>query len=135
MEEMNRKVEKVLLKGNVMSLASIDEDGFPRPVPMQKIGSEGANIVWFATGMGSSKVYNYRNDAKAGLSLYLDHNSIVMTGIVDIVTDKAIKAKLWQESFVEYFPKGVDDPDFVLLKFTGKKASVWIDKDFAKLTF
>ena len=42
------------------------------------------------------------------------------------------KKALWQDWFIEHFPKGVTDPEYCVLKFTGDKATLWIDGKFIK---
>ena len=41
MEELKRKAELLLEQCESVVLTSIDENGFPRPVPMSKVKAEG----------------------------------------------------------------------------------------------
>ena len=50
MEELKRKAELLLEQCESVVLTSIDENGFPRPVPMSKVKTEGITTIWFATG-------------------------------------------------------------------------------------
>lgn len=50
MEELKRKAELLLEQCESVVLTSIDENGFPRPVPMSKVKAEGITTIWFATG-------------------------------------------------------------------------------------
>lgn len=132
MKTIETKALELLEKCEIISLASIDENGFPRPVPLSKIKTEGLNTVWFATGTSSEKTKNFEKNNKAGISFYVGGNSIIETGIVEIVTDSETKNALWQEWFIEHFPKGVTDPEYCILKFTGEKITLWIDGEFVK---
>lgn len=127
------KALAMLERCEVISVASIDENGFPRPVPLSKIKSEGLSGIWFSTGTSSEKTKHFQINNKAGISLFEGGNSMVETGIMEIVTNPAIKKTLWQDWFIHHFPQGVDDPEYCILKFTGEKATLWIDSEFVKL--
>ncbi len=60
-------------------LASVDGDGFPRPVPMCKIHSSGINEIWVSTGADSVKFTQFINNPKAGLCYFEKGRSMVMT--------------------------------------------------------
>ena len=49
MEELKRKAELLLEQCESVVLTSIDENGFPRPVPMSKVKAEGItdNLVCY----------------------------------------------------------------------------------------
>lgn len=61
------------------------------------------------------------------LALYY---SVTLVGEAEIVEDMNIKQSLWSDWMFEHFPGGVTDPENCVLKFTGKEATVWIDKNF-----
>ena len=99
-------------------------------VPMSKIKSEGYSVVWMATGNDSLKTKDFRLNPKAGLCYSENGNSVALTGEVEVITDAEIKKELWQEWFIAHFPLGPADPNYVLLKFKGQKATIWIDGVF-----
>ncbi len=132
MKTIETKALELFEKCEIISLASIDENGFPRLVPLSKIKTEGLQTVWFATGTSSEKTKNFEKNNKAGISFFEGGNSIVETGTVEIVTDPETKKALWQDWFIEHFPKGITDPEYCILKFTGEKATLWIDGEFIK---
>ena len=53
-----------------------------------------------------------------------------MTGEVEVVSDTGTKKELWQDWFIHHFPKGPEDPEYILLKFRGNHATIWIDGQF-----
>lgn len=130
MEELRRKAELLLEKCDSVVLASVDEDGCPRPVPMSKVKNEGISTLWFATGTDSEKTKHFRMNPKAGVCFQKEINSVVLTGDIEIVTDENVKRALWQDWFIEHFPGGVDDPSYCVLKFTAKRATYWLDFKF-----
>ena len=55
MKLMKEKAEQLLQRCEVVVITSVNEEGYPRPVPMSKIKSEGYSVVWMATGNDSLK--------------------------------------------------------------------------------
>ena len=80
MEELKRKAELLLEQCESVVLTSIDENGFPRPVPMSKVKAEGITTIWFATGTYSEKTEHFRVNPKAGVCFQKEINSVVLTG-------------------------------------------------------
>ena len=125
MKLMKEKAEQLLQRCEVVVITSVNEEGYPRPVPMSKIKSEG-----YSTGNDSLKTKDFRLNPKAGLCYSENGNSVALTGEVEVITDAEIKKELWQEWFIAHFPLGPADPNYVLLKFKGQKATIWIDGVF-----
>ena len=67
MKLMKEKAEQLLQRCEVVVITSVNEEGYPRPVPMSKIKSEGYSVVWMATGNDSLKTKDFRLNPKAGL--------------------------------------------------------------------
>lgn len=128
------KASDLLAQCNDITIASIDSDGFPRPVTMSKICSAGCNEVWLATATDSVKVSDFRQNDKAGLCYSNLGDSIALRGNVEIVTDDNRRKEKWQEWLINHFPGGPTDPNYVLLHFTGKEATFWINGEFAHET-
>ena len=132
MEELKRKAELLLEQCESVILASVDENGFPRPVPMSKVKADGISTIWFATGTYSDKTKHFLENPKAGVCFQKEINSVVLTGDIEIVTDEAEKKALLQDWFIQHFPGGVDDPTYCVLKFTSKRVTYWLDFQFVK---
>lgn len=125
------KAVALLSQCDEVTIASVDRNGFPRPVPMSKIGAKGCNEVWLATGADSVKVADFRQSNKAGLCYSHYGDSVALRGTVGIVTDDATRKAMWEEWFNRHFPGGPTDPNYVLLHFVGTEATFWIDGEFS----
>ncbi|WP_293666313.1 pyridoxamine 5'-phosphate oxidase family protein [uncultured Parabacteroides sp.] len=130
MKEIKEKAEQMLQQCEVVTIASINENGYPRPVPMSKIKSEGYSTVWMSTGNDSLKTKDFRLNPKAGLCYSDKGNSVALTGKVEVITDADTKKEFWQDWFIEHFPLGPTDPNYIILKFKGQNATIWIDGVF-----
>ncbi|MBS6237674.1 MAG: pyridoxamine 5'-phosphate oxidase family protein [Bacteroides sp.] len=113
METMREKAAQMLRESEVVVLASVNKEGYPRPVPMSMVKSEDISTVWMSTG-----------------SFHAQGNSVCMTGDVEVITDQNVKQELWQDWFINHFPGGPTDPNYVILKFTANHATYWIDGKF-----
>ena len=63
------KATHLLAQCENVTIASIDADGYPRPVQMSKIHAKSFNEVWMATSVGSMKVNDFKANNKAGLAM------------------------------------------------------------------
>jgi len=127
---IEEKAAELLAWCNAVTLASVNAEGFPRPVVLAKIASRGYNEVWMATDSDSVKVRDFRRNAKAGLCFSDDADSVTLTGEVEVISDDAARRKMWQEWLVGFFPGGPTDPHYTLLRFIGRQATMWIDREF-----
>ena len=127
---LKEKAAEILQRCEVVTLASVNEDGFPRPIPISKIKTESISSIWMATGTNSVKTKNFQSNPKAGLCFQENGNSVALTGEVEVVTDEKLKLELWQDWFIAHFPGGPTDPGYVLLKFNAHQATYFIDGTF-----
>lgn len=128
---LEEKAVALLAQCENVTVASVDSDGYPRPVQMSKIRTKGFSEVWMATSAGSVKVKDFRENNKAGLCYEHYGDSVSLRGTVEIVTDDDIRKEMWQDWFIHHFPEGPADKDYILLHFTGTKATFWINGEFA----
>lgn len=131
MENINEKAAQIVATAQIITVASIDENGYPRPVAMVKLKDENG-VIYVSTGTSSAKTAHFRANPKAGISIVKGSDSIVYTGEMEIVSDEAIKRSLWGDWMLSHFPGGVEDPEYCVLKFTPKTATYWIDNLFVK---
>ena len=97
---------------------------------MSMVKAEGISTVWMSTGNDSWKTVDFRNNPKGGLCFYAQGDSVCMTGDVEVITDADIKQELWQDWFINHFPGGPTDPNYVILKFKANHATYWIEGKF-----
>lgn len=129
--DIKEKAAQMVASAQVITVASIDENGYPRPVAMVKIKDEDG-AIYVSTGTSSAKTAHFKANPKAGVSIVKGGDSIVYTGEMEIVTDENIKRSLWGDWMLDHFPGGMEDPEYCVLKFTPKSATYWIDNAFVK---
>lgn len=128
---IKEKAAQIVASAQIITVASIDENGYPRPVAMVKLKEENG-ALYVSTGTSSAKTAHFKANPKAGVSIVCGGDSVVYTGEMEIITDEAVKRSLWGDWMLPHFPGGVEDPEYCVLKFTPKSATYWIDNVFVK---
>lgn len=57
METLEKKAAEMLQKSEVVVLTSINQEGYPRPVPMSMVKAEGISTVWMSTAHGKQLIF------------------------------------------------------------------------------
>lgn len=106
---------------NLCFIGSVDENGFPhiRALLRPRL-REGIKTIWFSTNTPTNKVRHFKNNAKA--SVYVCNpakfQAALLVGTTEVLETEQYKKMLWQEGDEMYYPQGVSDPDYCVLKFT-----------------
>lgn len=129
-ETILKKASKVVGELDIATIATVDQEGFPRASTISVIKAEGLKTLWFSTGLSTGKVRCLKENNKASLCFTKDGHNITLMGTMDIVTDTDIKKALWVDWFIHHFPKGPTDPEYCILKFTSKKGVLWLDSNY-----
>ena len=108
-------------KQGVSFISSIGEDGFPctkAMLPPRK--REGIKVFYFTTNTSSMRVSQYRANPKACI-YFCDKRffrGAMLQGTMEVLEDHASKEMIWRDGDNMYYPQGVTDPDYCVLKFT-----------------
>ena len=117
-------------------IASVDGDGFPNMKAMLSPRKRnGIRELWFSTNTSSMRVAQYRENPKASVYLYDKRffRGVMLKGTMEVLEDTATKEEIWESGDTMYYPKGVTDPDYCVLKFTahnGRYYSNFKSEDF-----
>lgn len=136
MRNAEQTIGNLIDKQGVSFISSVDEDGFPNTkamLPPRK--REGIRIFFFTTNTSSMRVTQYRENPKACI-YFCDKRffrGVMLKGMVEVLEDAESKEMIWQEGDTMYYPKGVTDSDYCVLKFTaqsGRYYSNFSSEDF-----
>ena len=104
-------------------IASIDGGGFPNIKAMLSPRKRnGIQEFWFSTNTSSMRVAQYRENPKASV-YFCDkrfYRGVMLKGTMEVLEDSATKEEIWESGDTVYYPKGVTDPDYCVLKFTAR---------------
>ena len=126
-EDAMRKVGLLIRGIKVAMLTTVAPDGglHSRPMATQEVDFDGS--LWFFTKASSPKVDEIRDDADVNLAYASpeDHRYVSLSGRATIVRDPDKARDLWHPSHRMWFPRGLDDPDLVLLRVDVRVAQYW----------
>ncbi len=114
---------------HVAYIGSVDENGFPQIKGMLVLEHDSMKTQYFSTNTSSKRVGQFLKNPKASV-YYSDeargkYKGALFTGTIEVCTDHATKAFLWQDGFEIYYPKGVDDEDYCVYKFTAETVNYY----------
>ncbi len=115
---------------SVAYISSVDEEGFPCTKAMLAPRKrEGIKTFYFTTNTFSLRVAHYRANPKASI-YFCDEKGfkgMMLRGTMEVLTDAASKQMIWQEGDEQYYPGGVTDPNYCVLKFTATDGRFYSD--------
>jgi general stress protein 26 len=81
--------------------------------------------VWFVTAIESPKAHEVRIDNRGLVTLQSSTKQVTLTGMFELVRDRAKIDALWSERFSVWFPRGKTDPSLVLVHLVTEEAEYW----------
>ena len=125
--KMIEKANQILKRAANVHLGVVDEAGYPVVMAMSIINPESISEVYLSTTLDSGKAKCLQSNKKASVCCSTNENNITLVGEVEILTDQEIKSKCWQNWFIEVYPGGETDPNYCIIKFTTKRASLFVE--------
>lgn len=122
-----QRLDELLHDIPIAMLTTVGLDGtlHSRPMATQRTPFDGD--LWFFTQASSLKVDELGEHRNVNLS-YADpkHNRYVsVSGTASVFRDRAKEEELWNPLYKAWFPKGLDDPDLILLRVAVEEAEYW----------
>ena len=120
MREILQEIKQVIDNVDVTIISYVDEEGYPISKAMLKPRKvEDLKVFWFSTNTSSNKVKSFRNNSKASINFFdkSTFKGVSIKGNVEVIDTKSVKESIWQDGDLLYYSKGVEDPDYCVLKF------------------
>ena len=137
MRDVQKTIGNLIDKQPVAYIGATDSEGFPSIKAMLAPRlREGLTTFYLTTNTSSRHVAQYRADARACL-YFCDRRyfrGVLLTGTIEVLEDAAAKELIWQDGDTLYYPQGVTDPDYCVLRFTaqrGRYYSSFHSEDFS----
>jgi general stress protein 26 len=123
MKNTEQTIGKLIDKQGVSLISSVDNDGFPNTkamLPPRK--RSGIKTFYFTTNTSSMRVAQYRKNPKACIYFFDKRffRGVMLKGTMEVLEDAASKEMIWKEGDTMYYPLGVTDPDYCVLKFSAE---------------
>jgi general stress protein 26 len=131
-EEMKRNSLELIEKSKAVYLTTIDPNGRPMTRAMLNLRNleqfpEYKNFfekqqnkfsIYFSTNTSSSKVKHIKKNP--AICVYFcdpeDFHGLMLAGDGELLYDKDLREALWLEGGEKYYPEGIDDPDYTVLR-------------------
>lgn len=129
-------IGKLIEEQSVSFISSVDEDGYPNTKAMlPPVKREGIKVFYWHTNTSSIRIKQYRKNPKACIYFYDKRFflGVMLKGKMEVLEDKKIKKEIWQDEFTLYYREGINDPDFIIIRFTaenGRYYSNFSSEDF-----
>ena len=123
MRDAGKTIGNLIDKASVSMISSVDENGFPNTkamLPPRK--REGIKHIFFTTNTSSMRVKQYIDNPKACVYFFDKRffKGVMLRGVMEVLKDSASKKMIWKDGDEMYYPRGVTDPDYCVLKFTAQ---------------
>ena len=124
MRDVKKTISNLIEKQSVAYISSIDEEGYPNTKAMlSPCKREEIKTFYFHTNTSSMRVSQYKQNKKACL-YFCDRRffrGVMLIGEVEVLEDEKTKEELWNDDYVMYYPNGVTDEDYCILKFSASR--------------
>lgn len=123
---MEEKVHRFISKRRFAYIGSIDEGGFPNIKVMlfpRKVVRD--KEFYFSTNTSSLRVRQFQANPNACLYFcsLLSFRGVMLRGRIEVLHEQSLKDELWKKGDTQYYPQGVTDPDYCILRFTADDSS------------
>ncbi|MBI4621389.1 MAG: pyridoxamine 5'-phosphate oxidase family protein [Desulfobacterales bacterium] len=130
MRDTEKTIGGMIDKTTISIISSVDEEGFPNTkamLPPRK--REGIKHIYFTTNTSSMRVKQYTENPKACVYFFDQRffKGAMLKGTMEVLQDNKSKQMIWKDGDEMYYPKGVTDPDYCVLKFTAHSGRYYSD--------
>lgn len=136
--EIEAQADKLVGGCEVMFVASVNENGYPRVCCVNKLKDCGFKDLYFVTSKRSEKqgkAKHFESNTKSSVCFRRDGDSLTLVGNIEIITDKKVMLSLWQDSDRKFFKNGTDDPKIRFIHFHTTEATFWIGNKFRTVQY
>ncbi len=127
-----KQLEKFVREQSMAFIGSVDAEGFPNAkamlLPRQQ---EGLKVFYFSTNTSSLRVKQYRENPKSCVYFYrkglVNYQGLMLRGAMEVLEDAATKEMIWRPGDRVFYPLGVTDPDYCVLRFTATDGRYYRD--------
>lgn len=124
MRNPEETIGKMIDKAGTSFISYIDSEGYPVTRAMLSPRErERIKTIYFTTNTSSNKVQCFRKNSKASV-YFIDKRffrGVSLVGTMEVLETAEAKERIWRDGDMMYYPKGVTDPDYCVLKFTAVK--------------
>ena len=122
-----QKLYDLIKDVKICMMTTQEPDGSLHSRPMWNQDADTAGDLWFFTKLQSPKVTEISKDRQVNLA-YSDPSKehyVSLSGVAELVRDKAKIHEKWSEPLKAWFPGGKDDPQIALIRVHPERGEYW----------
>jgi general stress protein 26 len=141
LEEVKKLCLELMESSKAVYLTTIDSEGYPITRAMFNLrnkeqfpefsnfynGLDNKFEIYISTNTSSSKRKHIEKNPK--ICVYYcdpgDFKGVMFGGEVEVINDMNVKKQIWLDWWTKYYFKGLEDPDYTLLKLRPKMAEFY----------
>ena len=140
---MNIKIylnaKSVIERSSIALLATVDDKGMPHIKAMLVARFEGIKNIYFCSNVSSKRFKQITNNENACIYFFdkRTFEGVCLYGKAEVKTDKETLLSFWEEGMKIYYPNGIYDDDYCVIKFTSERCNYYnnlINTDFDIIT-
>ena len=124
MRNPEQTIGNLIDKASGTQLCYIDAEDYPVTRAMLSPRErDGIKTFWFTTNTSSDKVKRFRENPKASI-YFVDKRffrGVSLIGTIEVLETEEEKKRIWRDGDTKFYPDGVSDPDYCVLKFPAVK--------------
>ncbi len=112
---------------NVM-VGSVDNEGYPNMKMMFNARErEGIKVFYFTTNTSSLRAAQFLKNPQASIYFHDGRffKGAMLKGKMEVLCDQETKNLIWRDGDTMYYPEGVTDPDYCVLRFTAETGRLY----------
>jgi len=121
-EEIYESSEVLANDSEISFLGTIDEEGYPHIKALMKAKNNSLEEIWMSTGTSSEKTKQLENNSKTCVYFvnFEKFAGLMLLGETIPKRDSESRNLIWSEGDEQYYPQGVEDPNYTVFHFTAK---------------
>jgi general stress protein 26 len=118
-----RLAASLIKRSSKVLIGSVDDEGFPNiKVMLAPRVMNGIKEFYLSTNTSSMRAAQYLKNPKACFYVYDSRyfKGLMIKGTMEVINDQKVKDMVWRDGDEMYYPLGVTDPDYCVLKFVSQ---------------
>ena len=121
--KLAEEIRALVERSKFVFVASVNENGEPNIKVMFAKDRDKMGVYYMSTNYSSKRVQQFQQNPKACI-YFCDKRyfrGVMLIGTAEILEDTKSREMIWREGDTMYYPEGVTDPDYCVLKITVTK--------------
>lgn len=108
-------------------IASVDNEGYPNIKCLFNRNHDSLTTFYLSSNLSSQRAKQYIENPKASMYFCNEDKiqALMLKGTMEVCTDLENRKRIWRDTDVEYYPAGVEDEDYCVLRFTAVEGNYW----------